>query len=194
MKTMTLAIAKIIKHQILILADTHIYNPLLNNRVNVTAAMLKTLLLSPSTAVTFTGSPDLAQRAAHAFIATNKQTAPFRDTIEYFKSATVDTDNEYLLGFAGRRRLFHLLKGRERERTVCWIGDKDGFERFQQGPTASPTLFNRMILFDLELSNATAILSNQVVRFQGVLEDSNVPNVGGFFTLVISQNGVFHQL
>jgi hypothetical protein len=172
--TMTLAVAKIIKGQILILADTRIHDPLLTPRANVTGGMLKTLLLSQSTAVTFTGSPDLAQRTVREFIATNGQTTPFKKTIDYFKAATKGSETEYLLGFAAPGRLFHLSNGHARETRVgAWLGDKDGFERFQAGPTGSPTPFNRTTLIGPDISNEKIVL-DQVGRFQGVLEDTKL--------------------
>jgi hypothetical protein len=75
---------------------------------------------------------------------------------------------------------------------VAWLGDKDGFERFQAGQTASATRFNRMTLIGPDISSAKIVLDH-LARFQEVLEDPNVVHVGDFFTLLMSENRVFRQ-
>jgi len=92
---MTLVIAKVTKHDLFLLADTRIQHP--GKSKSATEGMIKILLLSPFVAVAFTGDPDLAQQHVAEFKSQFGSDAGFEDTLEYFRKATHDNENEYLL-------------------------------------------------------------------------------------------------
>jgi len=106
---MTLVVAKVTPNQVFMLADTRVYDPRATK--SVTAGMLKTTTLAPKVALAFTGDVHLAECAVHDFRNSYGTSAPFKATLNHFTKATVNNENEYLLGFAGPRRLFICLKG-----------------------------------------------------------------------------------
>ena len=187
---MTLVVARVTRHQVYMLADTRVHDP--RRPRNVTGGMLKTVLLSPSVVVAFTGDIELAEQAVLQFRATFGGTTPFRAAIEHFRKSTVDCENEYILGFAGPKRLFHLHSGIEEEKQVAWIGDKNAFERFQEGPRSSTARYNRMTVIGPDIPDDEQLLE-QISKLQSVLEDPKVEGVGDFFSVLSGSGGRFWQ-
>jgi hypothetical protein len=184
---MTLIVAKVTKHDLFLLADTRIQHP--GKSKSVTEGMIKILLLSPSVAVAFTGDPDLAQQHVAEFKSKFGSDRQFDITLEYFRKVTDNNENEYLLAFAGPRRLFHLLKGRKQEKKQVWLGDISAFERFQEGVRPGKP-FNTTMTIGPDVVDGNR-LHDQVFRFQEVIEDLDIDSVGDFFTLAISPAGQF---
>lgn len=112
--------------------------------------------------------------------------------IEHFRKSTVSCENQYLLGFAEPKRLFHLRTGTEEEKKAAWIGDKDAFERFQEGPRLSEAQYNRMTVIGPDLPDTEQLLE-QISKFQSVLEDPKIEGVGDFFSMLSGAGGRFWQ-
>src|SRR4051812_35258475 len=107
---MTLAVAKVTPHQIVMLADTRIQSPRQERALpDIRSGRLKITFVASNIAIAFTGDPDIAS-AAIAEIRGGH--TGFQSVISVLQDSSRDSDNEYLIGFAGPRRLFHVLEGR----------------------------------------------------------------------------------
>jgi hypothetical protein len=188
--SLTLVVAKKTTHQIIILSDTRIHSPSQERGVgDVKNGSLKTTFLSSDIAVAFTGDPDLANEAVTKI--RQQGNLGFRAVIQCLEVCTSDSENEYIAGFAGPKRLFHIAKGKAKETGIAWIGDKAAFERFQSGPISRPAEdFSRAVIVGPDVLDAN-LLHDQIARFQEVVEASDVPSVGDFFTVAVSDRGKF---
>ena len=186
---MTLVVAKATKHQVIILSDTRKGDPRQDRQIGgVTDGLLKTTFLSENIAVAFTGDPDLAQETVRGIRGNGLN---FRDVLDFFATATAHNENEYIVGFAGPRRLFEVRNGSIHERKAAWIGDKSAFERFQSGPQSAPqNNFRRATIIGPDVSEQNFVL-DQIDRLQTVVEDSTLQTVGDFFTVAVSNGGRF---
>lgn len=186
---MTLATGRVTSHQVLLLSDTRQYEPRQERGgASVMTGTLKTTFLAGGVAVAFTGNVDLAQRAVRSVPDAG---LGFRDTLRHFEEHTRDNQNEYLVAFAGPKRLFHIRAGSGQEKRQAWIGDHAGFESYQRGPQpARGPDFWRMTVCGPEVEDNKIVL-DAIERFQAVLEDPGVPSVGDFFTVALGHGGTF---
>ncbi|WP_342714092.1 hypothetical protein [Bradyrhizobium sp. B039] len=186
---MTLVVGKVTPHQIIMLADTRIQSPRQERALpDIKSGSLKITFVASNVAIAFTGDPDIA-RAAIADI--RGHSTGFQAVISILQDSSRESDNEYLVGFAGPRRLFHIREGRANERRAAFIGDSAGFERFQSGPrAASGDGAAQATIIGPDVRDQ-ALVIDQLARLQSVLEDRTILSVGDFFTVALSDGGTF---
>ena len=94
--------------------------------------MPKLCILNRSLAVAFCGSPDLALRTIQA--APKDDRATYRSITNHFLDAHRQHDNDFILAFGPPLSKLALVADGtiKQNRTTEWIGDKDGFEAFQE--------------------------------------------------------------
>ncbi|MET4173835.1 hypothetical protein ABIB99_004935 [Bradyrhizobium sp. LA6.1] len=186
---MTLVVAKVTPHQIVMLADTRIQSPRQKRALpDVRSGSLKITFVASNVAIAFTGDPDIASAAIEDI---RGGCTSFQSVISVLKNSSRGSGNEYLVGFAGPKRLFHVRGGEAKERRVAFIGDSVGFERFQSGPRAAPqddSWHATMIGPDVQ---DQTLVHDQLARLQSVLEDRSILSVGDFFTVALSDGGTF---
>lgn len=186
---MTLVVAKVTPHQIIMLADTRIQSPRQERALpDIRRGSLKITFVTSNVAIAFTGDPDIAT-AAIADIRGGR--TGFQSVISVLQVSSRESDNEYLVGFAGPRRLFHVRDGRANERRVAFIGDSVGFERFQSGSRATSGDDAAQATIIGPDVRDQALVHDQLARLQCVLEDRSVLSVGDFFTVALSDGGTF---
>lgn len=186
---MTLVIGRVTPHHVVLLSDTRQQDPRQTRGTpSVMTGTLKATFLGQSAAVAFTGNIDLAQRAIRSI---GGRFVGFRATIEHFVKETRDNENEYLLAFAGPKRLFHIRAGSSQESKQAWIGDKDGFERFQEGPrpTNGSDFWQSTMCGPLEEDGER--VHDLIARLRAVSEDPAVSSVGDFFTVAVGRDDKF---
>jgi hypothetical protein len=189
---MTLAVAKVTSHQIVIVSDTRTGDPRQQREIGTLKdGLLKTTFISNDVAVAFTGSTDIAQETVRRILTQGDGDLGFKFVLNFFAGSTVDNENEYLVGFAGPKRLFHVARGQTKEQRAAWIGDKAAFERFQSGAAVTPSHeFWRATIIGPNVFDQKFVI-DQIGHFQGVIEDSKITTVGDFFTVAVSNGGRF---
>lgn len=100
---MTLVVARRVADEIVLLSDTRVYDPKSENaRPQPESGLVKSVVLGEGVALAFANSPDLAKKAVSGF---PRSSATFRSTIEYFSADSGESGVDYILAFAGPRRL-----------------------------------------------------------------------------------------
>jgi hypothetical protein len=191
---MTLVIGRATNSQVILLSDTRQTDPRqTRGKQSVMTGTLKTTFLPGGVAIAFTGNIDIAQEAIRSLPSNGTQLS-FRDTLNHLEACTRDNENEYLVGFAGPKRLFRVHAGQSEDRRKVWIGDLEGHERFEKGvmPVSGKDFWRITILGPQP--DDTRLVNGMLAQFQDVLEDSAVPSVGDFFTLAVGQRGEFRFL
>jgi len=150
---------------------------------------IKTVLLSPTLAVSFAGSPDLADRSLQNL--KYSIDIKFNDIVKYFQNASSDGGVDYLLSFAGPPRFVRLSGGlRVDVGRHTWIGDQQSFGAFQDN-VHSQHQSSRIIGLGLP-NNIDLNIGRQIDSFLRVLERPHQIEVGDFMTALVSDRGRFH--
>jgi hypothetical protein len=189
--TMTLVVGKVTAHGVTMMSDTRQYDPKADRaKRSILEGTLKTTILWRQVAVASTGNIDVAQ-ADIADLKNSEHSPGFKKILEHLTARTHHSDNEYLVAFAGPKRLFKIAGGTSNEGANAWIGDKAGFERFQAGRKASPSdNYLNITMLGPDLPDHK-IVSDRYSRMQGVIEDVDVPGVGDFFTITATRGDTF---
>ncbi|MET3968743.1 hypothetical protein [Bradyrhizobium sp. S3.9.1] len=195
---MTLVISRTIGQQVFILADTRVSEH--DVALPRERGVIKTTLLSPQAAISFSNSPDLASRDIRAFRQVFGGTFSYREAVDYFAGSSRDTHNDYLLNFLEPPRTVEIKAG-EVSKTVgrqSWIGDLDAFKRFRAYQTEAklgPDLWEAMTWSaDLIPRIRTNPFTRLLRSFQHTLRDADILSAGDFSSVVVSAGAEFRFL
>ena len=193
---MTLVVARIQNNCIAIASDTLVVQQ--GKPLPPQNGVLKTTFLPGGIAVSFSGSPELANRAYEGFLTLYPSGASFTKVIDFFISASASDNNDYLVAFASLLKVVKIVEGRRLSglASTFWIGDKDAYERFRWYAAKKRALpydgrAVTAVLFADEQTGSPA--SNLYSTLSNVIQDREVNTVGGFAYVVSSRGSHFRQ-
>ena len=191
---MTLCVAHRTKEQLFILSDTRIDDSMVKierdkRRVNAETGQLKTAFISPSVVISYAGNSYHAHGHLQEFRDRHINPAQRRSVLNHFREGTQCGKVEYLIAFAQKRELYHLSDGVEARSAMQIIGSCKGIKRYNDGARQNPEIGNRMTV--VGPMAASAFFLDCVARFQDVVEDPDVHDVGDFFTVAFAAGGQF---
>jgi tetratricopeptide (TPR) repeat protein len=184
--------------------DTHLTDPLGSERASALQGIIKIRILSDTLCVSFAGSlywaevgfAELENLGAVTIEAVTDILVKVHQDSSRSTDFLVTTTMPSL-------ELLQVKDGQVRPVSVSWIGSEAAFKRFQEYATgalaAHPQLENTVSLSAFRIPEATSGESNELygqlmnaVRL--VIEDSSLPEVGGFTVPVRSHKGKFEYM
>ncbi|MEQ9196955.1 MAG: hypothetical protein RIE84_09390 [Parvibaculum sp.] len=188
---MTLIVARVEKGRLAIAADTMLSAH--GTPLSMQEWALKSFCLPGNICVSYSGSPELAAKAFHAFRKRHPQGANYTTTLEFFEASSLTTNNDYIVAFSDPAKLVTIRDGRRTNglSKTHWIGDKYAYERFRQyehrqrlkqehGRAVNAALFAD------EMTGSPA--SELYSTMRNVLQDRDVPTVGGLVTVLSNRD------
>lgn len=159
--------------------------------------VVKSCMLSPRLCLSFSNSPESAQKAVKKFHSAFPR-IPKREAVEdFFAEDSQQSGNEYILAFHGYPIMTKISETGVSRGEVLWIGDveaRNAFLRFERGerrsaysPVARGGVFN-------DDFSATSSAAKLIQPFYDVVRDPAVESVGDFFTVVNSHPSDFKFL
>jgi hypothetical protein len=195
---MTLVVCKVRGSHIFILADTRITKQ--NVKLSPERGIIKTALLSPTTSISFSHSPELASRDIKTFTIRYQGIFSYSDALHFFENSSRDTGNDYLLAFLDPLRVVKVTEGKAMKviGNRAWIGDYGAFHRFREyqsnkrkGLDVWEMITWPRLTDDPATSNA---FSDLMSAFQSTLSDTEVLSAGDFYTVVTNVESNFKFL
>jgi hypothetical protein len=183
---MTLVVARIHKDRIAIAADTQLSNG--DAVLPVTNGIVKSCCLPGYLCVSFSNSPELAEKAFREFVISFPEGANFETAVNFFELSSASTNNDYILAFGKSPRLVTIRDGRRTSGAskTHWIGDKAAFEKFREYEHRAlhgyehQRAVNAAIFAD-EMTGSPASDLHGIMR--NVVQDRELSTVGGFVTV-----------
>jgi hypothetical protein len=183
---MTLAVCKIRGPNVFIFSDTRIDKQGL--RLPPHQGVLKTTLLSPTAAISFCNSPELAIRDIREFGDQYRGTFTYREALNFFEHSSNETNNDYLLVLMNPLRVVKIARGNgKRVSHQDWIGDYPAFCRFREYQTRSrpgADLWQMNVWENLNDKADDKTFSDVLALFQETLADPEISTAGDFYTIV----------
>ena len=129
---MTLVVARCDNGRISIAADTLLSEH--GSPLPITVGVVKSCCLPGNICVSFSGSPEMAEKAFVDFAKSFPRGANFSVTVKFFESSSSSTGNDYIVAFGDSPKLVTIRDGRHTAGVskTHWIGDKDAFEGFHE--------------------------------------------------------------
>jgi hypothetical protein len=187
---MTLVVARIHGDRIAIASDTRISKGGASLRAD--QGVLKSCIFNCSICVSFSNSPELAERDILAFAEKFRTPARFGETVEFFEQSSKNSGNDYIVAFASPPRLIKIVEGKRvasAAKTV-WIGDREAYDAFRkyEGDRRARAERGRAVnavLFADEMEGSPA--SDLYSTMRHVVADRTIPSVGDFVSVVSSR-------
>jgi hypothetical protein len=129
---MTLVVARCNKDRIAIVADTLLSEHGLP--LPFTAGVVKSCCLPGYICVSYSGSPELAEKSFLEFSSLYPGGADFSTCVQFFEASSSSTGNDYIIAFGNNPKLVTIRDGRRTAGAskTHWIGDKDAYEKFRE--------------------------------------------------------------
>lgn len=188
---MTLVVARTEKGRLAIAADTMISAH--GTPLPMQEWALKSICLPGGICASYSGSPELATKAFQRFRETHPRGANYAGTVEFFEASSADTNNDYIVAFAGAAKLVTIRDGRRTSglSKTHWIGDKKAYEQFrkyehQRGCQYEQGRAVNAALFADEMAGSPASDLYSIMR--NLVLDRDAPSVGGFVTVLSSRD------
>jgi hypothetical protein len=188
---MTLVVARCENGRIAIAADTLVSEH--NAPLEISKGVVKSCCLPGYICVSFSGSPELAQKAFTEFREAQPRGANFETTVKFFETSSLSSNNDYLIAFGGSPRLVTIRDGRRTAgiSKTHWIGDKTAYEKFRElehrkrkrhehGRAVSAAIFAD------EMTGSPASDLHGIMR--NVVQDAGLSAVGGFVTVLSNRD------
>lgn len=188
---MTLVVARCEKGRIAIAADTLLSAH--DAPLSLTTGVVKSCCLPGYICVSFSGSPELAERAFQDFTRAFPQGTNFETTVAFFESSSSATNNDYIIAFGHNPRLVTIRDGHRTSgiSKTHWIGDKDAYEKFREYDHRKRDRYEHeravnAAVFADEMSGSPASDLHGIMR--NVVQDRELKTVGGFVTLLSNRD------
>jgi hypothetical protein len=188
---LTLVVARCDKDRISIAADTLLSEH--GSPLPIAAGAVKSCCLPGYICVSFSGSPELAEKAFCCFATSFPRGANFAETTKFFESSSSSTGNDYIVAFGDRPKLVTIKNGRRVAGVseTHWIGDKDAFESFREYELRGKNRYEHQravnaALFADEMSGSPA--SDLYSTMRNVVWDRQLPSTGGFVTVLSNRD------
>jgi hypothetical protein len=191
---MTLVVGRIVGLRIAVASDTMLTEH--GKPLPFQNGVIKSCMLPGDLCVSFSNSPETAERAFREFATTNPNGTGFADVVSFFERSSKDTGNDYLLAFANPARLVKVADG-ERASSVSktqWIGDHAAYSKFREYAArhqARPEQGRAInaVLFADEMQNSPA--SDLFSAMRNVVADRAIGSVGGFVSVISNLDNGF---
>jgi hypothetical protein len=144
--------------------------------------VVKSCMLPGDLCVSFSNSPDTAERAFKEFAAKYPNGTGHAKVIGFFEQSSEATGNDYLVAFANPARLVKIADGKciNSVSKTQWIGDQGAYSRFReyearQRPRPEQGRAINAVLFADELANSPA--SDLFSAMRNVVADRSIMSV-----------------
>ena len=128
--------------------------------------VVKSCMLPGDLCVSFSNSPDTAERAFKEFATKYPNGTGYGEVIGFFEQSSEATGNDYLVAFANPARLVKIAHGKcsKSLSKTQWIGDQEAYSRFReyearQHPRPEQGRAINAALFADEMANAPQAIS-----------------------------------
>jgi hypothetical protein len=182
----TLVVARCDKGRIAVAADTLVSAH--DVALSLSKGVVKSCCLPGYICVSFSGSPDLANKAFQDFRQSFPEGVNFDTTVAFFESSSVATNNDYIIAFGHNPRLVTIRNGRRTPglSKTHWIGDKAAYEKFRECEHDGRRRYEHQravnaAVFADEMNGSPA--SDLYSTMRSVVRDSELSTVGGFVTV-----------
>ena len=189
---MTLVVARRLNHCIAIVGDTSTTQNEAQNRI----ATVKTAVLSGSTTLSFSGSPELANLAARMLLDTGASS--FNAVRDVLLPIHKDSDETSEFIFTSEDRIFAVRNGRVRAVSDAWIGDYQGYRTLRskelgrvRSPPNAPGIEALMLLPGNSSGNTVEKSSSMIIGMRFAIESMEVNTVGGIPVLITNRDGEY---
>jgi hypothetical protein len=187
----TLVVARCEKSRIAIAADTLVSAH--DVPLPLTSGVVKSCCLPGYICVSFSGSPELAEKAFAKFVTSFPRGANFEATVVFFEASSAATNNDYIIAFGNSTKLVTIRDGRRTSglSKTHWIGDKDAYEKFREYEHRRRDRYEHKravnaALFADEMAGSPASDLHGVMR--NVVQDRELSTVGGFVTVLSNRD------
>jgi len=183
----TLVVARCEKGRIAIAGDTMLSEH--DSPLALTKGAVKSCCLPGYLCVSFSGSPELAEKAFANFANSYPHGANFETTVSFFEASSSSTNNDYLVAFGKNPKLVTIRRGRRISSIskTHWIGDKDAFEKFREYEHRARHRYEHQravnaAIFADEMTGSPASDLHGIMR--NVVQDRELTTVGGFVSVL----------
>jgi len=157
------------------------------DRNNPKDGTIKSIIITPQISVSYAGDIHFAELALKG-IGTNSDVDFIKRTLLSFHISS-DLNTDFILSKGGKTPCLYVFKNGEMTKaTIDWIGSSEGFNRFQKAfndPTNGPIIegvnFNIIKMPDEFDHNFNEVTEKMIFAMKEVIEDTTIPEVGGFF-------------
>ena len=193
---MTLAVARVRGSRVSVVSDTQLTEH--GVRLPRHKGIIKTYMLPGDICVSFSNSPELAEKDFQDFVTAYPRGADYASTTSFFERKSAKSGNEYLIAFARQAKLVKIVDGRKLPSAAStqWIGDKAAYELFCEyeakeckSPVAGRAV--NAVLFADEIDKSPA--SDLYSTMRQVIADRRQTTVGGFAYVVSDRLDAFRQ-
>lgn len=183
---MTFVLCKTIGQHLFIFADTRISQN--DVRLPPEQGLIKTTFLSSQVAISFAHSTELATRDIKKFAATFKSGFAYANVVEFFRTSSLETNNEYILAFINPLRVVKISSGSATKSLgqQTWIGDEKAFTRYRAYETRNrkgPNIWHQTAWASLGNAKINQKFGNILRSFQLTLTDNEIESAGDFYTV-----------
>jgi hypothetical protein len=187
----TLVVARCDKGRIAVAADTLVHEH--GSPLSLTRGVVKSCCLPGYVCVSFSGSPELADKAFVEFASSFPRGADFERTVAFFEASSATSNNDYLIAFGKNPKLVTIRDGRRVARIskTHWIGDRDAFQKFREYEHRVRSRYEHQravnaALFADEMTGSPASDLHGIMR--NVVQDRDLPTVGGFVSVLSNRD------
>jgi hypothetical protein len=187
----TLVVARCDKGRIAVAADTLVHEH--GSPLPLARGLIKSCCLPGYICVSFSGSPELADKAFAQFTGSFPRGTDFERTVRFFESSSSLTNNDYLIAFGKNPRLVTIREGHRTSRIskTHWIGDKDAFQKFREHEHRVRNRYEHQravnaALFADEMTDSPASDLHGIMR--NVVQDRDLPTIGGFVSVLSNRD------
>jgi hypothetical protein len=188
---MTLVVARCENGRIAIAADTLVSEH--DASWEITKGVVKSCCLPGYICVSFSGSPELAQKAFTEFRETHPKGANFETTVKFFETSSSSSNNDYLIAFGHSPRLVTIRDGHPTTgiSKTHWIGDKIAYEKFREFEHRKRKRYEHeravnAAIFADEMTGSPASDLHGIMR--NVVQQADLSTVGGFVTVLSNRD------
>jgi hypothetical protein len=161
---------------------------------------IKSCMLPGDICVSFSNSPDLAEREFKRFSDKYNNGAEFAEVISFFEKSSEDTENDYIIAFFDTPFHFPMIvkiangKRQHSSLKTLWIGDQEAYAKFREYETKKRQSNEHgrainAVLFVDEPKNSPA--SDLYSAMRNLVASGASPCVGGFVSVISSLDNGF---
>ena len=173
-----------------IVSDTRVTLPF-GQRSNFKTGTLKTIAITREVTISFAGDVDVGLHAVRGFARELKQGRAVANLLPALQELASDDTVEFIVATGDASSQLTRIRKRGIERSIpyAWVGDQDGFERFQQARNAPLNP-----VWDTVLSPPEKAKMRFRLAMLAVIADPAVASVGDFCVEVVHKVAGFEYL
>jgi tetratricopeptide (TPR) repeat protein len=198
---MSLIVARKYKDNFIIIGDTKITNPSIEKN-NPIDGLIKSVIVNPQLCISVAGMPGFGNEALKE-IGTGKPKEKVIEILESYHSKS-DAGTQFLICFGNPDfELVSIKDGTTENLQNGWIGSHPAFEKFQyyfHTPKEVEKIFKELTTFKIQRlpdefdEEGRNIYSLMLGGMNGVIEDSEINEVGGFSIPIIYEKNRFEYM